>query len=171
MKNDFKLVSIRDLKSKQSLKEFDCGVDVLNEFLFRYASKNDSIGIGKTFLALDEDDSVAGYFTLASAQVRYEEMPEQHKMKLPKYPIPALRIVRLASRKDLQGKGTGRWLLSKAFIKAVQVADVTGLYLIIVDAKEFSKGFYEHYGFQRLEDEDLSYFMLVDTVRKAMQNP
>ncbi len=169
MRSNFKLVSIRDLKGKQSLKEFDCGVDVLNEFLSRYATKNDSIGIGKTFVALDEKDKVAGYFTLASAQVRYEEMPEQHKMRLPKYPIPALRIARLASRKDLQGKGTGSWILSQAFRKAVQVADVTGLYLIIVEAKDSSKGFYEHYGFQRLEDEVLSYFMLVDTVRKAMQ--
>lgn len=169
MRSSFRLVSIRDIKSKQMLKDFDCGIDVLNEFLSRYASKNDSIGIGKTFIALDEEDRIAGYFTLATAQVRYEEVPEQHKMKLPKYPIPALRIARLASRKDLQGKGAGRWLLSQAFLKAVQVADVTGLYLIIVDAKETSKGFYEHYGFRKLEDEDLSYYMLVDTVRKAIQ--
>ena len=57
-----------------------------------------------------------------------------------------------------------------AFIKAIQVADVTGLYFIIVDAKEKSKSFYERYGFIKFNDEDLSYFILVDTVRKAIQN-
>lgn len=87
---------------------------------------------------------------------------------MPKYPIPALRIARLAVNKELQGNGIGKWLLSQVFIKAVQVADITGLYLIIVDAKETSKNFYEHYGFQKFMDEDLSYFMLVDTIRKAI---
>ena len=78
-------------------------------------------------------------------------------------------ILRLAVNKELQGNGIGKWLLSQVFIKAVQVSDITGLYLIIVDAKETSKSFYEYYGFQRLVDEDLSYFVMVDTIRKAIQ--
>ena len=157
MTGSFRLVSIKDISSRNSLKEFDCGVDVLNEFLSRYARKNDSIGIGRTFVALDDSGVIAGYFTLATAQVKYTEIPEHQRLKLPKYPIPALRIATLASERKFQGKGVGRWLLKQAFIKAVQVADITGLYLIIVDAKETSKGFYEHYGFSRLEDEELSY--------------
>jgi hypothetical protein len=46
------------------VKSFDCGNSVLNEFLKLYARKNDASGIGKTFLALDEDGKVAGYITL-----------------------------------------------------------------------------------------------------------
>ena len=89
--------------------------------------------------------------------------------QLPPYPIPALRIARLAIDKELQGKGIGRWLLAQAFIKIVQVADVTGIYFIVVDAKETSKAFYEHYGFIKFNDKELTYFILVDTVRKAIQ--
>ena len=88
---------------------------------------------------------------------------------MPKYPIPALRIARLAVDKELERKGVGKWLLAQAFIKIIQVADVTGIYFIIVDAKETSKSFYEHYGFIKFKDEDLTYFILVDTVRKAIQ--
>ncbi|MDY4766937.1 MAG: GNAT family N-acetyltransferase [Treponema sp.] len=58
----------------------------------------------------------------------------------------SLRIARLAVGKNLQGKGIGKWLLAQAFIGIVHVAEITGLYLIIVDAKEISKSFYEHYG-------------------------
>lgn len=32
MTGSFRLVSIKDISSRNSLKEFDCGVDVLNEF-------------------------------------------------------------------------------------------------------------------------------------------
>lgn len=168
MISGYRLVSIKEIRSKTVLKKFDCGTEVLNSFLVRYALKNDELGIGRTFIALDDDDQISGYFTLATAQVAYKEIPEDYKVKLPKYPIPALRIARLAVSKDLQGKGIGKWLLAHAFTKIIQVADVTGLYFIIVDAKETSKSFYEHYGFQKFIDEDLFYFMLVDTVRKAI---
>lgn len=164
----FKLVSIKDV-SKSKLKKFDCGIEVLNEFLSRYSLKNDTLGIGRTFVAFDENEDIVGYFTLATAQVVYDEIPDEYRGKLPKYPIPSLRIARLAVGKDLQGKGIGKWLLTQAFIKIVHVAEITGLYLIIVDAKETSKSFYEHYGFINFKDKELSYFLPVETIRKAME--
>lgn len=169
MTSGLRLVSVKEISPKSVLKKFDCEVEALNEFLSRYVLKNDELGIGKTFVALNENNQIAGYFTLATAQVAYQEIPDDFRGKLPKYPIPALRIARLAVEKELKGKGIGKWLLAQAFIKAIHVADVMGLYFIIVDAKETSKSFYEHYGFHKFFDEDLSYFILVDTVRKAMQ--
>lgn len=164
----YKLLSVNEV-NKSLLKKFDCGIEVLNEFLSRYAIKNDALGIGKTFVACDDNNDVAGYFTLATAQVAYNDIPDEYRGKLPKYPIPALRIARLAVSNKMQGSGVGKWLLSQAFIKAVRVAEVTGLYFIIVDAKESSRTFYEHYGFQKFNDEELTYFILTETVRKAME--
>lgn len=71
--------------------------------------------------------------------------------------------------KNLQGKGIGKWLLAQAFIKIVHAAEITGLHFIIVDEKETSKSFYEHYGFIKFKDKELSYFLTVETVRKAME--
>ena len=164
----FKLVSIKDVQPKSKLKKFDCGTEVLNDFLSRYSLKNDTLGIGKTFVVFNENEDIVGYFTLATAQVVFEDVPDEYRNKLPKYPIPALRIARLAVSKNLQGKGIGKWMLTQAFIKIIHVADITGLYFIIVDAKETSKSFYEHYGFIKFKDKELSYFLTVDTVRKAM---
>ena len=104
-----------------------------------------------------------------TAQVTHREMPNDYKGKLPKYPIQTLRIARLAVDKELKGKGIGKWLLAQAFLKVIHVADVIGIYFIIVDANETSKSFYEHYGFIKFNDEDLTYFILVDTVRNATQ--
>ena len=164
----FKLVAIKDVP-KAKLKKFDCGTEVLNEFLSRYSFKNDILGIGKTFVAFNKNEDVVGYFTLAAAQVLFEDIPDNYRAKLPRYPIPALRIARLAVGKNLQGKGIGKWLLTQAFIKIIHVAEITGLYFIIVDAKETSKSFYEHYGFIKFNDKEFSYFLTVDTVLKAME--
>ena len=164
----FALISIKDVLPKSKLKKFDCGIKELNEFFSRYSLKNDILGIGKTFVAYDENENIAGYFTLATAQVVFEDIPYEYRDKLPKYPIPSLRIARLAVSKDFQGKGIGKWLLKQALIKIIQVAEITGLYFIIVDAKESSKSFYEHYGFIKFKDKELSYFLTVETVRKAL---
>ncbi|MBQ9626238.1 MAG: GNAT family N-acetyltransferase [Treponema sp.] len=169
MKKELVLVSIKKVQ-KASLKSFDCGVSVLNEFLSRYAAKNDTLGIGKTFVALNDDKNIVGYFTLATAQIAFEKIPEDSKTKLPKYPIPALRIARLAVNQSVQGKGVGKWLLSQAFIKAVQVSDVAGLYFVIVDAKETSKSFYERYGFKKIPDASLTYLLSIETIKAAIQS-
>lgn len=171
MISGLKLVSIKEIQPKSQLKNFNCEIEELNVFLSRYAIKNDELGIGKTFVALDSYKKISGYFTLATAQVTYQEIPNDYRGRLPKYPIPALRIARLAVNKEIQGQGVGSWLLKQAFMKALQVADVTGLYFIIVDAKENSKSFYEQYGFQKFNDVNLSYFILIDTIRQAILAP
>ena len=87
MNNAYKLVSVKNITQKSKLKEFDCGIEALNDFLSRYSLKNDLLGIGKTFAALDENEKIAGYFTLAAAQVSYKEIPDDYRGKLPKYPV------------------------------------------------------------------------------------
>lgn len=169
MISEYKLLSIKEIQSKSLLKKFDCEVESLNTFLSGYALKNDQLGIGKTFVAVNPEGKIGGYFTLAIAQISFQEIPDEYKIRLPKYPVPAIRIARLAVNKDMKGKGLGKDLLKQAFLKIVQVSDITGVYFILVDAKESSKTFYEHYGFIKLNDNELSYFMLVDTVKKAIE--
>jgi len=170
MISDLYLASIKEIDSKHELKTFDCGIKPLNQFLVNYAKKNDSLGIGKTFVALDKKGNIAGYFTLATAQVTFDELPENQRGKLPKYPVPSIRIARLAVAKSYQNSGVGKWLLTQIFYKILHVADLIGLYLIIVDAKESSRAFYEKYGFQQFSNEELTYFLPVETVRMALRN-
>ena len=73
----YTLVSIKQLTSKSSLKQFDCDIPALNEFLSRYALKNDELGIGKTFIVLNNDNKILGYFTLVTAQISFEDITEE----------------------------------------------------------------------------------------------
>lgn len=167
MISSFNLKPIREYP-KSALKRFDCGVTELNEYLSRYALKNDALGMGKTFIASDAEGSVAGYFTLSTAQVAFEEIPALPVRKYPRYPLPALRISRLAVKKEYQKKGLGAWLLKKAFIKILNAAEVAGICLILVDAKETAVSFYEHFGFMKLRN--LTYFLPVPTVQSYYED-
>ena len=149
-------------------QKFDCGQEELNTFLKSYAYKNDLHGIGKTYLA-KENDIICGFITICSCSVEFKEITSKIKEKLPKYPIPAIKIARLAVDKKYQNKGIGKYLLKNALQKIVQAAEIVGVYLVLVDAKENATGFYEKFGFQKLKDNSLTYFLPIQTIQSAIK--
>ena len=147
---------------------FECGYPVLNEYFKLYALKNARLSIGKTFVAVDEAEMVIGYMTLASAQVEARSFPEGLKEKLPRYPVPAFRIAKLAIDTRFQGSGAGSWLLRQALDKALSVSTEVGLYAVIVDAiDEKAKGFYLKYGFTPFSEYPLTLFLPMATISRA----
>lgn len=102
------------LKIKPSfLSKFNCGAEELNTYLKRFAKKNDKLGVGRTYVLI-KNDQVFGYYTVSTAQIEFKALPKASQNQLPKYPLPAVRIGRLAIDAKLQRKFhffTGRFLL------------------------------------------------------------
>ena len=152
------------------LADFSCGIIDLDRFLKKYALENDQNGYGKTFVLFDENVPV-GFFTLCSSSIKFDELPKEiFSSSLPRYPIPAIKIARLAVQQEKHGKGYGKELLKQAFIRIIGVSMTIGVRLIVVDAKESSASFYEHYGFSRLQNNRLTYFLLLDTLKAALKD-
>jgi ribosomal protein S18 acetylase RimI-like enzyme len=149
--------------------QFDCGYEELNDYFHHYALKNDKLNIGKTFVAKDSAKGlVAGYMTLSNAQMAAETLPDNVRKGLPKYPVPALRIGKLAVDKNFQRTGIGAWLLRSALEKALLISDTTGLFAVIVDAIDNkAKGFYEKYGFTPFTENPLTLFLPLSVIAKA----
>ena len=152
--------------SEKGINAFSCGNHSLDYFFQKYARKNDQIGYGKTFVAV-EGKEIVGFFTLSSAQIEFESFPKKLGPEIPKYPIPCIRIARLAVSKDKQGQGYGKELLKQAFLKIVYASLNIGIRIVLVDAKESSKSFYEHFGFQPLKEDGSTYYMNMSTVIDA----
>ena len=162
---NFVLVPVNKALTKMP---FDCGYPELNQYLRQYALKNDQLSIGKTFIAITEDHEVAGYLTISTAQVAADTLPDDVRAKLPRYPVPAFRIGKLAVDRRFQGSGTGRWILTQAFLKAVEVSNSVGVFAVLVDAiDEKAKGFYLKYGFIPFEAHPLTLFLPLATIKAA----
>jgi len=139
------MLSLVPVTKSLTKASFDCGNLELNQYFRLYAHKNDQLSIGKTFVAITETDQVAGYMTISTAQIAAESLPEELRIKLPRYPVPAFRIGKLAGDLRFQGSGSGRWLLTQALKKAVEVSSSVGLFAVLVDAiDEKAKSFYEN---------------------------
>jgi len=150
---------------------FDCGNPDLNSYFKHYALKNDNLMIGKTFVAVDDSENVAGYMTFSNAQIEAADLPESVTRKLPRYPVPAFRIGKLAVDTRFQGEGVGSWLLKMALQKALDVSASVGIFAVLVDAvNEKAKGFYLRYGFIPMDNHPLTLFLPLATIRQAKES-
>ena len=105
------IAEIRELKRGDDRANFDCGDEVLNIFFRTYAGQNQfRHHIGVTYVALT-DDKIVGYATVSPASMDADALPSGKK--LPFFPVPVLRIARLAVEKKDQGKGIGKLLLQE----------------------------------------------------------
>ncbi|HAX78660.1 MAG TPA: GNAT family N-acetyltransferase [Cyanobacteria bacterium UBA11372] len=151
---------------------FDCGVPELNEYLKKYARQNDRRGIAKTFVAIPEggNGDVAGYYSVSMAEIKRESLPENYRRGLPRYPVPAMRLGKLAVAVSMQGRGLGKKLLINCFEKSLRLSEEVGIFAVVVDAKDLqAKNFYLKYGFVTLEDDEFSLFIPLATIIKVLE--
>ncbi len=93
-------------------------------------------------------------------------LPEALARKLPRHPIPAALIARLAVSKPAQGQGIGSILLADAIKRTLAVSDQIAIYAMVVDAvNDKARGFYEQFGFTRLSDSSPRLFLPLKSIR------
>lgn len=147
---------------------FDCGEASLNNYLQRYARQNAARGISLTYVAVSDDapSVIMGYYTLASSAIAHAALPEG--AKLPRYPVPAVLIARLAVDRNIQGSGVGTLLLMDSLHRIGRSANEMGIYAIEVHAlHERARAFYEHYNFSPLLDDSLHLYLPLQTARET----
>jgi len=146
---------------------FDCGEPVLNEFLSRLAGQQQRRGFGKTYAALaDDGTTIIGFVTVSAGQLAASALPPA--LKLPRYPVPILRIGRLAVDSRHQGRGVGSALLRFALNLAHDWSEHVGLYGVAVEAKhERARAFYLGLGFLAGADDPLHLILPLATLTRA----
>lgn len=150
-------------------ENFDFGENSLNEFLFFYARQNAERGLGKTFVAVEDSQplEIAGYYTLLSGLISFEQMPEE----LPPYLVPVIHLGRLAIDLKAQGKGIGKLLFYDDLQRCLIVADQIGIYAVEVYAlNEPARQFYLKYGFSELSDDLFHLYLSIKAIRKLFTN-
>lgn len=151
---------------------FDCGIPELNEYLKKYARQNDKNGIAKTLVAIPKQENmiVAGYYSVSMSQIQRDSLPESQSKGLPRYPVPAMLIGKIAVDKSMQGRGLGEELLVDALKRATRLATEVGIFAVRVDAlNDKAKSFYLKYGFIPFQDQERSLFLPMKTILKTFE--
>lgn len=77
-----------------------------------------------------------------------DELGKLAVKKLPKYPLPILRLTRLAVDKRYRQRGVGKALLKWILKLTLKQKEKFGCFGLVVDAKEESVAFCGQYGFE-----------------------
>jgi len=103
---------------------------------------------------------VMGYYSLSTLSIELTQLPDNLARKLPRHPIPAALVGRLAVSKKDQGCGIGKILLVDAIKRTLSVSSHIGIYAMVVDAiNDSAIEFYEQFGFARLNDDSSRLFL------------
>ncbi|CCE23443.1 putative acetyltransferase [Methylotuvimicrobium alcaliphilum 20Z] len=156
-------------KARHDRNRFNCGVEPLNNYLKVMASQQAKKDSTRTFILEDEasESKIVGFYTLTMTPVDLKALPSQLQKKHPSS-ISGGLIARLAVDERYKGKGYGEWLLLDALKKLLQASDSVGFPIVIVDAKDGAKHFYEKYGFTTFRDAENKLFITIADIRSSL---
>jgi GNAT superfamily N-acetyltransferase len=160
------------LSKKHERKSFDCGVEALNRYLQEYAWQNQKSGVSKTIVAVPEGrpTQILGYYSLAPTSIDFEQVPKDLARRLPRYPIPAYLLARLAVDKSIQGAGLGGQLLLGAGERCLAAAvEVGGVFMMIEAKDEEAALWYERFGAVRADANELLLMLPLTSIEAALK--
>jgi len=144
-------IEVRLLRETDDRSSFQPGDEHLDLFFRRYAGQNQfRHHIGTTYVAV-ENQTILGFATVAVGHVEIENLPSTLRKKLPDYPLPILRLARLAVDRTAQAKGIGERLMRTVFSVAIELREKLGCVGVVVDAKPGAETYYSRLGFVELE--------------------
>lgn len=146
------MLVVEQLKPKRHARDgFTCGEPALDGYLHQQAAQHHHDGISTTHVLVDDADPtrILGYYSLSAAQLLLTDLQEADRKRLPNYPVPAIRMGRLAVSASEQGKGHGDYLLAHAVARCLGLREQLGVRVLLVDAlHEKAARFYRAYGFR-----------------------
>jgi GNAT superfamily N-acetyltransferase len=144
-------IEVRPLRPEDDRTQFHSGNADLDRFFARYAGQNQfRHHIGTTYVAHD-GEAIVGFVTVSASHIEIDRLSAVRKRNLPHYPLPVLRLARLAVADSARGQGVGLELLHAVFHLAREMAERVGCVGVVVDAKPDAVRFYERYGFEAIE--------------------
>ena len=164
---DFQNLVIEPLNPTHDRTGLQCGVEALDRYFKKQANQDIKYRISRVFVATKPNNpkTVIGYYTLSTLSIELNRLPEKLTRKLPRHPVPAALIGRLAVSNAAQGRGVGKMLLADAIKRTLAVSDQIAIYAMVVDAiNDNAKGFYEQFAFTRLSGDSPRLFLPLKSI-------
>ena len=152
------------LNASHKKAAFSCGKPMLDTYLYSQAKQDVKRKLSACFVLSDDDNNVKGYYTLSSAVISRDLLPEGIRKKLPPAynDLPTTLLGRLAVDSNYQGQKLGEFLLMDALKRSLAVSHEVGSMAVIVDPiDEGAVNFYKKFDFTFLPDSGKMFLPMV----------
>ncbi len=158
------LVGPELLGDEHVVDAFDCGDETLSRWLTDRARRNQAGGASRTWV-VSHHRRVVAYYASSTAVVLRSAATKRAARNQPD-PLPALLLGRLAVDREWQHHGLGAALLKHFIVKSLEVAQITGVRLLLVHAASpEAAAFYQRFGFEQSPVDDPTLMLLLKDVR------
>ena len=142
---------LESLRREHPRRKFRSGQGQVDDWLATRALQHQDKHLSMTRVLLDGEGALAGYYTLATGQVDFSDLPPEVIRRLPRRQLPVAVLAWLGVDQKFQGRGLGRLLLAQALRDCHDAGQTFAFIAVILDCvDDAAKAFYQRYDFHEL---------------------
>lgn len=160
------------LRREHPRRLFRCGEEAVDGWLATKALQHQDKHLSVTKVLLDDAGAVAGYYTLATGQVDFGDLPAELTRRLPRRLLPVAVLAWLGVSAAHQGRGLGRLLLAQALRDCHEAGQTFAFIAVILDCiSDAAKAFYRQWDFKELPGHPYRLFLSAKRLAAMMEEP
>ncbi len=150
-------------------RRFQCGEEAVENWLATKALQHQEKHLSVTKVLVDADAGIAGYYTLATGQVDFGDLPSEVGRELPRRQLPVAILAWLGVDVVQQGRGLGRLLIAQALRDCWEAGKTFAFVAVILDClNDAGKAFYARWDFRELPGRPYRLFVSAKQLDKMM---
>jgi GNAT superfamily N-acetyltransferase len=139
---------------------FHSGQAQVDDWLANKALQNQDKHLSATKVLIDPAGTIAGFYTLATAQVDFADLPPELFRRLPRRHLPVAVLAWLGIRDTDQGQGHGRRLLAQALKDSHDAGQTFPFVAVMLDCiDDRALSFYRRWDFRPLPGHNYRLFL------------
>jgi GNAT superfamily N-acetyltransferase len=163
---------LENLRREHPRRSFRSGEESVDQWLATRALQNQEKHLSVTRALIDVEGEIAGYYTLATGQVDFSDLPAEVVRHLPRRKLPVAVLAWLGVGKNHQGKRLGGLLLAQALRDCHEAGRTFAFVAVILDCiNDRAKAFYRKWDFEELPGLPNRLFVSTKRLEAMMQGP
>jgi hypothetical protein len=149
-------------------RKFRSGELRVDQWLAGKALQHQEKHLSVTKALVDEMGAIAGYYTLATGQVDFGDLPVEVVKRLPRRVLPVAVLAWLGVDAR-QGQGPGKHLLVQSLRDCWEAGKTFAFVAVVLDCvSDNAKSFYQHWDFQELPGHPYRLFLSAKRLKAMM---
>lgn len=162
---------LESLSRSHPRRGFDCGNDLVDSWLRTKALQHQEKHLSATRVLISGDETIAGFYTLATGQVDFGDLPAELSRRLPRRALPVAVLAWLGVSGSSQGQGIGRLLLAQALRDCYEASRTFAFVAVILDSvDDHARAFYQHWDFETLPGHPYRMFLSAERLALMMSH-
>jgi GNAT superfamily N-acetyltransferase len=160
------------LSKSHRRRSFQSGHETVDLWLKQSALQSQKKHLTATKVLLDDGEAIAGYYTLATSQIDFSDLPFEIAKALPRRRLPVATLAWFGICQKYQSQGLGKRLLAIA-LRDCHVASQTFSFIAVVldCVDENAKRFYKHFDFEELPGYPMRLYLSFKRLDQMMSSP